>query len=435
MNKTLLFGGLLAANIFGTSAQESNFAYANEALNISREDAVSGNARYSAMAGAMAAFGGNTSAVKDNPAGLGVYRKWDISFTPSIGINNDGEVDCKMNNFGVIMNFGKSGRTNGYVTSSLGITYNRLRNYSRYDYTYGTLMPSRPDSTEQYYDNEYSEDHGAGEWDFAYGVNISNKVFIGAGINVMNVDYSMTSEFLSTVDNTYTGVDVSATGWNMKVGLIYKPVDQFRVSLAFHSPTWLRETRDVYTDDDEPWTEEFDVTTPLKLDAGVGFVIANKALIGIDYTMQNFASMRTEDKSGHLYRQVQNEIEDQFKQQHTLKIGAEVQLGSGFAARAGYAFQSAVTNDLSARYIRQRVDDPNDGGELYSYALPKLTQYLSLGLGYQGKVFYCDLAYLQKRQNEDFYEWIGTNTDDELTEPIDQTSKFHNVVMTFGFRF
>ena len=77
------------------------------------------------MAGAMGALGGNVSTMKDNPAGLGIYRSFDITFTPSFSINNDGEMDFNLNNFGLVVNFGNRNKnTKGYVTSSLGVSFN-----------------------------------------------------------------------------------------------------------------------------------------------------------------------------------------------------------------------------------------------------------------------------------------------------------------------
>ena len=43
------------------------------------EREVSGTARYVGMGGAMTAVGGDPSAVKDNPAGLGVYRRMEVA--------------------------------------------------------------------------------------------------------------------------------------------------------------------------------------------------------------------------------------------------------------------------------------------------------------------------------------------------------------------
>jgi len=49
-------------------------------LKISDNDII-GTARYSSMAGAFGALGGDPSAIKDNPAGLGIYRKSELTLT------------------------------------------------------------------------------------------------------------------------------------------------------------------------------------------------------------------------------------------------------------------------------------------------------------------------------------------------------------------
>ena len=38
-----------------------------------------GTARYVGLAGAMTAVGGDPTAIQDNPAGLGIYRRFDAS--------------------------------------------------------------------------------------------------------------------------------------------------------------------------------------------------------------------------------------------------------------------------------------------------------------------------------------------------------------------
>ena len=45
---------------------------------------ISGTARYSAMGGAFGALGADASAIKDNPAGLGIYRSSELSATMNV---------------------------------------------------------------------------------------------------------------------------------------------------------------------------------------------------------------------------------------------------------------------------------------------------------------------------------------------------------------
>ncbi|MCR4665559.1 MAG: hypothetical protein K5660_09385 [Paludibacteraceae bacterium] len=66
---------LLFASVFQTS-----FLYAQDAQIFDSRDYV-GTARYTAMAGAMAAVGADPSAVLDNPAGLALYRRLGVSLT------------------------------------------------------------------------------------------------------------------------------------------------------------------------------------------------------------------------------------------------------------------------------------------------------------------------------------------------------------------
>lgn len=54
--------------------------YAQDAQLLNQYDYV-GTARYTGMAGAMAAVGADPSAVLDNPAGLGLFRRFDVSLT------------------------------------------------------------------------------------------------------------------------------------------------------------------------------------------------------------------------------------------------------------------------------------------------------------------------------------------------------------------
>jgi len=45
---------------------------------------IAGTARYMSMGGAMGAVGGDASAIKDNPAGLGIYRSSEMTGTLNI---------------------------------------------------------------------------------------------------------------------------------------------------------------------------------------------------------------------------------------------------------------------------------------------------------------------------------------------------------------
>ncbi len=77
----------------------------------SNENQIIGTARYSSMAGAFGALGGDASAIKDNPAGLGIYRKSEITYT----------IDALMQGNNSNWN-GQSSKDNGYSIGSNNLT-------------------------------------------------------------------------------------------------------------------------------------------------------------------------------------------------------------------------------------------------------------------------------------------------------------------------
>lgn len=438
MKKIFIAGALLAANLFPGFAQDDDvLTLSLRGLRMSKTDPVYGTARYSAMGGAMDAFGADASTMRDNPAGLGVYRKSDITFTLNVNSDNDGGVHCNVNNFGFIWNFGGKNREHGYVTSSLAFAYNRLGNYHREDYTYGTYG----DGYE--YENNFVEKGGSGEWNIAYGLNISNHFFFGAGVNIMNIDYEQNTNFNSEEDNNFY---MNASGANFTLGTIIKPADFVNISLGFKSPTWLTVTEDAYypmrNDDNEieynHWGEmeyggyegvDYELQTPLQVNGGLGFVVGKRAAIGIDYKFQDYSCIVEKNSKGK-FRDAEKFEDKNYQATHTIKAGAEVQIAKGWAVRGGFAYETSPTKD--GMYNPVQYDNV-----LYSYTVPKESMYFTGGFGFHSPKtpFYADFAYVRKNQKEDFYEWQSVDDKGNYEKsPIKQTIGANNFIVTLGFK-
>jgi long-subunit fatty acid transport protein len=103
---------------------------------------INGTARYMGLAGAMGALGGDASAIKDNPAGLGVYRKSEVTGTinwmnqssSTTWYGNDdnsgGIKKSTMNNLSFVI-ASPSGSSEGLVSSNWSFGFNRLKNFDR----------------------------------------------------------------------------------------------------------------------------------------------------------------------------------------------------------------------------------------------------------------------------------------------------------------
>ncbi|GIV43540.1 MAG: hypothetical protein KatS3mg035_0663 [Bacteroidia bacterium] len=102
---------------------------------------ITGTSRFTSMGGAFGALGGDASVSSYNPAGIGVYRRSEITFTPSFFYQNvtsnfknqvaeDFKYNFNIGNFGYIGKIDHYNTTGeGWISSSFGITYNRINNF------------------------------------------------------------------------------------------------------------------------------------------------------------------------------------------------------------------------------------------------------------------------------------------------------------------
>ncbi|KAB2823441.1 MAG: hypothetical protein F9K10_02580, partial [Paludibacter sp.] len=104
-----------------------------------------GTARYSAMAGAFGALGADPSAIKDNPAGLGIYRSSELSATMNVLSQNsqvdwnrhsssEGMFKAGFHQLSYIISStpsSKFSRSTGIKRSNWAFSYNRLKDFNR----------------------------------------------------------------------------------------------------------------------------------------------------------------------------------------------------------------------------------------------------------------------------------------------------------------
>jgi hypothetical protein len=478
--KKIIFLLSLLAVAFLSSAQSSDASrIAYGSLNFSQTNPVLGTARYSGMGGAMGALGGDASTMKDNPAGLGVYRSSDITLTPNVFIANDNSVGFNINNFGLVLNFQNSGNRTGYITSSFGVSYNRLKNFRRntdemdsprfsmtdnmgYAPGYlsraaesvgliddeGSLFAFNP-KTGKYQDIDnrirYIENGSIGEWNFSYGANISNRFYLGMSLGFVDLDYRQSAMYDEQsidardawyLDNYY---EVTGGGFNFKFGAIAAITDFMRIGVAFHTPTfynideYIREEIGYDLIDNVNKSENFykmedfynsDLQTPLRLQGSLGFIIEKIALIGLEYQFEDFSAMRFSSR-GILHESSKEIINGEMKASHTVKAGVEVNAVDGLSFRAGIAFVSSPSIKLM-----ERVYSDPEFFQSYPLAQPQSEFYYTGGIGYKKEFFYANLAYVHQVRNEKFFEYLP-----QADGPYNLSLHNNNIMATLGFRF
>jgi len=476
--------------LFFSLAMISSFLFAfgqgeMDALKYSQTD-IRGTARYTSMAGAMGALGGDVSAISDNPAALGIFRTWTLNLTPGIvwtSTNNSGNKDFTLggtfDNFGFVASF-LTKREQGAVAHNIGINYNRLRNFqsnistNKYD-SYSSLTdymasngvpnPLRELGYEGYMINELDEggyesafpgervdirynskERGSiDEWNFSYSANISNFLYLGATVGVQSIDYSLNTTHSEDFESggyfdLYNDLWTYGSGVNLKLGAIARPLDFLRVGVSFTTPT-IYDLKNKYNDEIHYYDTknpagvysprgslDYSLNTPYKLMGSLGFIIGEAAVIGINYEMKDYATARY---AGNYFSNHNRYIKEDFKISHTVKVGGEYRLNEKLGLRAGYAITTSPVKDIVEKSKREIML----AGSMPSYVIPQRSSYYSLGFGYQSNFFYFDAAYLLNVRNDNLYLYPPPNSDFYAEEKMKTQTFASNIILTFGIRF
>ena len=142
---SLIFAAALAT-IFSTSAQ-----IVDDALRYS-QIFYNGTARFNSMGGAFTALGGDLSTLSQNPAGLGVFRSSDITFTPQLyhiknsaefnGISEDYLYNFNLGQAGIVNNIISKTNESGLITLNVGYSFNKTNNINSSTRIQGTSHTS-----------------------------------------------------------------------------------------------------------------------------------------------------------------------------------------------------------------------------------------------------------------------------------------------------
>ena len=128
--------------------------------------------------------------------------------------------------------------------------------------------PNNPSWTGQFGDGtsgkanfDVTERGSVDEYNIAFGGNISNVVYWGMNFDIINFDYRLdagygedltgayvynpTTENVAATDSRWrmrNAYRANGTGFNYQLGVIVKPIQELRLGLAFHTPTWYNMT-------------------------------------------------------------------------------------------------------------------------------------------------------------------------------------------------
>ncbi|GAA4792333.1 outer membrane protein transport protein [Olivibacter ginsenosidimutans] len=303
------------------------------------------------------------------------------------------------------------------------------------------------------------------ETNLSFGANYSNKFYLGASIGLATIDYKANRHFYEDgfiEDLTYLKTQpnwqesrfvtdegykellnsdfeyddqvwshTKGTGVNLKLGMIYRPDDIFRIGISATTPTWYRMSDgwdDYYGivnyepnggaqigDPAEDATQgnyaEYNLRTPYRLNGGVSAVFS-RGLLSADVEFVDYASMHFSSSDNPDIELYNEQIKNSYQGAVNFKVGGEFIVTPAFLLRAGYNHQGNPykENDYKA-------------------------QSISGGLGFRFGNYYVDATYQNWRQeyNHSPYSFTPEMGFETPVASIKNTRNY--VFLTIGTKF
>lgn len=320
----------------------------------------------------------------------------------------------------------------------------------------GSFRKAASIPTGDMYNSLYSREKGSiSSYDFNMGTTISDILSLGLTLSVTDIKYHLFSEY----NEDYAGYSQAGftlanefksegAGFQLAAGVILKPINEFRIGLAYHSPTWYNMTdhyfgdlyynlSDIAVGDNRQgevltpsYRTDYRLRTPDRFTVSVAGVLGQIAIISADYEYTNYGSnMKLFQDNGREMGHRPNEtIEKHYKGASTIRVGGEIRFTPQFSGRVGYAWmQSPLKDDF-----KRGKDEAMTVGSVTQYTLDGDKSYFTYGLGYRfSRSFYTDIAFAMGSQKDHLQSFYTENNAEGSSL---KTTTFQGL-LTLGYRF
>jgi len=445
----------------------------------------------------MAALGGDFGVISTNPASLGIFRKSELTLTPSYtlqktdaGFRNSGNTTTNNNgqfilsNVGMVIHVEPISRTVRGLNIALG--YNHIGSFNDdlafSGGSFGSIADRwieradglRPDQLDNFetglafdfgaiydldgdllYDADvFPQDQvqkeqiversgGMNDFTIALGVNLKDKLMIGASLGIPFVNYDEEKTYTESDEDDMIPIFnelvfsesllTTGIGVNLKLGLSYVVTQSLRLGAYVHTPTRMSLTDQFSTSLTNDFTEpgrdrvriggdspeavfEYRLSTPWRMGAGVGYIINRKGFISadveyVDYSNNKFdLTYASDDPQDALFEsELNGRIDDQLTSSINIRVGGELALQK-FRARAGISYRGQPEVSAEADILSYRA-----------------------GLGYRGDKYFIDFAYSLTDRGLSIYEPYTVVAADRQIIEVERID--HLMMLTMGLKF
>ncbi|MDX9725156.1 MAG: outer membrane protein transport protein [Bacteroidales bacterium] len=403
------------------------------------------------------------------------------------GLNKDYLYNFNLGQAGIVSNLISSGGTSGLISLNVGYSFNKTNNLhstvriqgnstssSMADYwaddSYGTYYADLSGAAGLAYDawvidtitgsdaiaygtvfSFYGDNPGSdygqnirrlitnegytGEHAISIGGNYSNKIYFGATLGINTIRYTGHYEHLEKADYyldsgfsdfTYTEhFENTGTGVSVKIGAIFKPVEELRIGLAFHSPVYYKideyfydNISANYTDNsryefsNDPLRYNYALTTPFRALAGIAYQYEKLGMLSVDYEFVDYSTAKfSETGDNYDYSEKNLEIKNTLRPSHNIRIGGEARIEK-FYLRGGYGYYGKAFRD---KKLNEELD----------------YRTLSFGAGYREQNLNIDFGFTNLKDDQKYvlYETASSLAMAGLT------SNRNIFTVTLGYKF
>ncbi|MEO8822100.1 MAG: aromatic hydrocarbon degradation protein [Ginsengibacter sp.] len=286
------------------------------------------------------------------------------------------------------------------------------------------------------------------------GLNLQDKWYFGGTISIPFLNYSRNASYkesdaTSNTNNNFNYFEANESlrtkgvGINAKLGLIFKPVENIRLGLAFHTPTTYQLTDDYTTEvvtdlegyggagvkkqsstdltNGQPLESKYNMTTPWRailsgtylfgsnledVQTQKGFVTADVEFV--DYKAASFHDVNNDQDAANYYNNLNKTIDNLFKNAINVRLGGELKLNT-FMVRLGGAYYGNPYQSESSDVVK-----------------------VTGGIGYRNRGMFLDLAYVYTMVKDVNYPYL---LQDKANVAANLKNNYGNIVATIGFKF
>ena len=409
-----------------------------------------GTARYVGMGGAMTAIGGDPSAVLDNPAGLGLYRRSEISLTLDETIDNTTQRSTTLNNaipsstrsrfaapqVSVIWAWGNPTKQRGLIYSNLMLSVHRLANFNRDVMVEGKDLGlvsticnitndmggvAEENLQDKPWDNveigwlsilgyeaylidpiennkwkpavdftdgslSISETGTSDQYTLSWAGNISNQWYIGIGLNIPTINYTKHTSLREENKQNSSSAELKSMFHVSGVGVSGSFGLIYRPIQALRIGASLQ-TPTILSLSRQSTGDMYSTIAGQKYEV----LTPESGVMDIDIASPLRTSVSVAGqlgKIGLIAVQYDYAHSNEMEDIHTLRMGAEAQVTRGLFLNAGYVYESSFMKE-DPKWLLGYNEIRTDMDYRYTAA----TQYASAGIGYRSDVVVAQLAY------------------------------------------